>query len=280
MRAGDYAARARAVRARDQRATPTTTSSTSGSRRRSTGARQRAARRASTSSWRWTPARRRTTTTSTARQAATRLRAAHPQPGVKRRRRCGAGRRPHGRAPNPLLEIAVTIVVPALVLMQAQRRAPGHRAARCCWRWPSRSAGALWDGWRRRKLNWLSVVGVVSTLLTGGIGLLRARRLLARGQGRRGAGADGARDRGVGLDAPPADPRAGLRRRAVRRRAHRRTRSRRAQRRAPSSSACAPGTLLLAGIFFFSAVGQLRADALRRHQRPPAPRPSTTSSAG
>jgi hypothetical protein len=30
----------------------------------------------------------------------------------------------------------------------------------------------LWDGWRRRKLNWLSVMGVFSTLLTGGIGLL------------------------------------------------------------------------------------------------------------
>jgi hypothetical protein len=30
----------------------------------------------------------------------------------------------------------------------------------------------LWDGWRRHRLNWLSVLGVVSTLLTGGIGLL------------------------------------------------------------------------------------------------------------
>jgi hypothetical protein len=30
----------------------------------------------------------------------------------------------------------------------------------------------IWDGWRRRKLNWLSVLGVISTLLTGGIGLL------------------------------------------------------------------------------------------------------------
>jgi len=31
----------------------------------------------------------------------------------------------------------------------------------------------MWDGWRRRRLNWLSVLGIVSTLLTGGIGLLR-----------------------------------------------------------------------------------------------------------
>jgi hypothetical protein len=30
----------------------------------------------------------------------------------------------------------------------------------------------LWDGWRRRKLSWMAVLGVVSTVLTGGIGLL------------------------------------------------------------------------------------------------------------
>ena len=29
-----------------------------------------------------------------------------------------------------------------------------------------------WEGWRRRKLSWLAVLGVVSTLLTGGIGVL------------------------------------------------------------------------------------------------------------
>ncbi len=74
--------------------------------------------------------------------------------------------------PNPLLEIAVTIVLPGVVLMLLSG--------------PDRlgPAGALvaalalplgwgaWDGWRRRKLNWLALVGVASTLLTGGIGLM------------------------------------------------------------------------------------------------------------
>ncbi len=74
--------------------------------------------------------------------------------------------------PNPWLELLVTIVVPAVVLMQlssAQRLGP---------------VGALlvalafplgYGGWvlvRQRKLNLMASIGVVSTLLTGGIGLL------------------------------------------------------------------------------------------------------------
>jgi intracellular septation protein A len=74
--------------------------------------------------------------------------------------------------PNPLLEIGVTILLPALILMKLS--APARLGALyalllalafpLCW--------GLWDGWRRRKINWLSVLGVVSALLTGGIGLL------------------------------------------------------------------------------------------------------------
>lgn len=74
---------------------------------------------------------------------------------------------------NPLFEIAVTILVPAVVLMQLsspERLGP---------------AGALvlalafplfWgvrEGLRRRKVSAIAVLGVVSTLLTGGIGLLK-----------------------------------------------------------------------------------------------------------
>lgn len=74
--------------------------------------------------------------------------------------------------PNPWLELLVTIAVPALVLMQlssASRLGP---------------VGALllalsfplgYGGWRLlqdRKLNLMASIGVVSTLLTGGIGLL------------------------------------------------------------------------------------------------------------
>jgi hypothetical protein len=76
-------------------------------------------------------------------------------------------------APNPLLEIGVTIIVPAVILMQlssAQRLGP-LPALLLALAFPV--GWGLWDGWRRRKLNWIAVLGVVSTLLTGGIGLLK-----------------------------------------------------------------------------------------------------------
>jgi hypothetical protein len=74
--------------------------------------------------------------------------------------------------PNPWLELLITIAVPALVLMQLSS---GSRLG---------PAGALllalafplgYGGWRllrERKLNLMASIGVVSTLLTGGIGLL------------------------------------------------------------------------------------------------------------
>jgi len=74
--------------------------------------------------------------------------------------------------PNPLLEIAITIIVPAIVLMKfsgADSLGP-LRALLLGLAFPL--GWGLWDGWRRHKLNWLAVLGVVSTLLTGGIGLL------------------------------------------------------------------------------------------------------------
>jgi len=74
--------------------------------------------------------------------------------------------------PNPLLEIAITIVVPAVVLMKlsgADSLGP-LRALLLGLAFPL--GWGLWDGWRRRKLSWMAVLGVVSTLLTGGIGLL------------------------------------------------------------------------------------------------------------
>ena len=80
---------------------------------------------------------------------------------------------PKKKKPNPLLEIAITIVVPALVLMKlsgAERLGP-LGALLLALTFPL--AWGLWDGWKRRRLNWLSVLGVVSTLLTGGIGLLQ-----------------------------------------------------------------------------------------------------------
>jgi intracellular septation protein A len=80
---------------------------------------------------------------------------------------------PTDKKPNAFLEIAVTILVPALVLMQlsGEARLGPVRALLLALAFPL--AWGIWDGWRRRKLNWLAVLGVVSTLLTGGIGLMK-----------------------------------------------------------------------------------------------------------
>jgi len=80
---------------------------------------------------------------------------------------------PTAAKPNPLLEIGVTIIVPALILMKFSGDADlgSLNALLLALAFPL--SWGLWDGVRRRKLNWLSVLGVVSTLLTGGIGLLR-----------------------------------------------------------------------------------------------------------
>lgn len=75
--------------------------------------------------------------------------------------------------PNPLLEIGITIIVPAVILMKwsdAAHLGPLN-ALLLALAFPV--GWGLWDGWRRRRLNWLSVLGIVSTLLTGGIGLLK-----------------------------------------------------------------------------------------------------------
>lgn len=80
--------------------------------------------------------------------------------------------RPPGNG-NPLFEIVITILLPALVLMQLSaesRLGPGGALV---------LALAFPLGWglreaiTRRKLSWMALLGVVSTLLTGGIGLLK-----------------------------------------------------------------------------------------------------------
>jgi len=74
--------------------------------------------------------------------------------------------------PSPWLELFITIVVPALVLMQlssASRLGPAG-ALVLALSFPLIYGG--WDLLRRRKLNLMAGIGVVSTLLTGGIGLL------------------------------------------------------------------------------------------------------------
>ena len=74
--------------------------------------------------------------------------------------------------PSPWLELLITIAAPALVLMQlsgASRLGPAGALVLAL------SFPLLYGGWdllRRRKLNLMASIGVVSTLLTGGIGLL------------------------------------------------------------------------------------------------------------
>lgn len=74
--------------------------------------------------------------------------------------------------PNPLLEIGITVLLPAFILMKlsSPERLGTMGALLLALTFPI--AWGVWDGIQRRKLNWLSVLGVVSTLLTGGIGLL------------------------------------------------------------------------------------------------------------
>ena len=73
--------------------------------------------------------------------------------------------------PNPLVEIAVTIVAPSLVLMYGTPHLGPVMALVVALAFPV--AWGVREGLRRRKVNWLAVVGVFSTLLTGGIGLLQ-----------------------------------------------------------------------------------------------------------
>jgi hypothetical protein len=85
----------------------------------------------------------------------------------------GRPQAPASAEPNALLQIAVTIIVPAFVLMKlsSEDRLGNVGALLLALAFPI--GWGLWDAFRRRKLNWLAVLGVVSTLLTGGIGLLK-----------------------------------------------------------------------------------------------------------
>jgi hypothetical protein len=76
------------------------------------------------------------------------------------------------KKPNPLIEIGITIVLPALILtkLSSAERLGTVYALLLALAFPL--AWGLWDGYQRRKINWMAGLGVVSTLLTGAIGLL------------------------------------------------------------------------------------------------------------
>jgi hypothetical protein len=74
---------------------------------------------------------------------------------------------------NPLLELGITVVLPAIVLMQlssAQRLGPAG-ALVLALAFPI--GWGLREAFTHRKVSPMAVLGVVSTLLTGGIGLLK-----------------------------------------------------------------------------------------------------------
>ncbi|MEN9416713.1 MAG: hypothetical protein RI988_333 [Pseudomonadota bacterium] len=74
---------------------------------------------------------------------------------------------------NPLLELGITVLLPAIVLMQlsAQNRLGPAGALVLALAFPI--GWGLREAFTRRKLSPMAVLGVVSTLLTGGIGLLK-----------------------------------------------------------------------------------------------------------
>jgi hypothetical protein len=74
---------------------------------------------------------------------------------------------------NPLLEIAVTILVPAVVLMQLSGEQRLGPAAALVLALAFPLGWGVLEGVKRRKVSAIAVLGVVSTLLTGGIGLLK-----------------------------------------------------------------------------------------------------------
>jgi hypothetical protein len=76
------------------------------------------------------------------------------------------------KKPNPLIEIGITIVLPALILtkLSSADRLGTVYALLLALAFPL--FWGLWDGYQRRKINWMAGLGVVSTLLTGAIGLL------------------------------------------------------------------------------------------------------------
>ena len=74
---------------------------------------------------------------------------------------------------NPLLELGITVILPAIVLMQlssSERLGPAG-ALVLALAFPV--GWGLREAFTRRKLSPMAVLGVVSTLLTGGIGLLK-----------------------------------------------------------------------------------------------------------
>ena len=73
--------------------------------------------------------------------------------------------------PSPFLELFVTIIVPALILMKLSSRFGALGALALALSLPL--AWGLWGLWRERKIGLMPAIGIISTLLTGGVGLFK-----------------------------------------------------------------------------------------------------------
>lgn len=74
--------------------------------------------------------------------------------------------------PNPLVELTITLIVPALILMKLSGPEELGAANALVLALSFPLVWGLRDFWNRQKINLFAALGVVSTVLTGGIGLL------------------------------------------------------------------------------------------------------------
>jgi len=95
--------------------------------------------------------------------------------------------------PNPLIELLVTLIIPSLILMKLSGPADLGAVNALLLALAFPLAWGARDLLARRKLNLFAALGLVSILLTGGIGLLQldtqwlAIKEAARAETRRGA---------------------------------------------------------------------------------------------
>jgi hypothetical protein len=74
--------------------------------------------------------------------------------------------------PNPLVELTVTLIIPALILMKLSGPEDLGAANALALALSFPLSWGIRDFWQRRKVNLFATLGVISTVLTGGIGLL------------------------------------------------------------------------------------------------------------
>src|SRR5690606_19611913 len=80
---------------------------------------------------------------------------------------------PPQHKPRPLMDLAISILIPSLILMKlsGEQRLGPDGALLLALAFPL--GWGLWELVKYRKFNWIALLGLVSVLLTGGIGLLQ-----------------------------------------------------------------------------------------------------------